>query len=197
MPLQCSWNLIDQSKIISLECAVISPLSNLYALSQSYDIRVGSVKILLHVLEVIFLSSIHNVSFSWFTMHFFVWLMNCSEAGGEIALQLAQYSRNVKVLYLIFFNDVISDDLSYSLWMFFPISRSVAHASEKDLIALGFQVSEESIIKLTLFSRSFLVFEFFSCNWLSWNSLLTSIIILWGKCAMYYKLPVIDRLATH
>ncbi|KAL6582312.1 hypothetical protein OROMI_006326 [Orobanche minor] len=71
--------------ILSLECAVISPLSNLYALSQSYSIRVGSVKILLHVLE----------------------------RHGE--------------------------KLRYSWPSILEMLRSVAHASEKDLIALGFQ----------------------------------------------------------
>ncbi|KAL6528116.1 hypothetical protein OROHE_015066 [Orobanche hederae] len=71
--------------ILSLECAVISPLSNLYALSQSYNIRVGSVKILLHVLE----------------------------RHGE--------------------------KLRYSWPNILEMLRSVAHASEKDLIALGFQ----------------------------------------------------------
>ncbi|CAA0836755.1 ARM repeat superfamily protein [Striga hermonthica] len=44
-------DLIIQSKLRSLECAVISPLSNLYSLSQIYDVRLGSVKILLHVIE--------------------------------------------------------------------------------------------------------------------------------------------------
>ncbi|KAL6548700.1 hypothetical protein OROGR_008466 [Orobanche gracilis] len=71
--------------ILSLECAVISPLSNLYSLSQSYNIRVGSVKILLHVLE----------------------------RHGE--------------------------KLRYSWSNILEMLRSVAHALEKDLIALGFQ----------------------------------------------------------
>lgn len=37
----------------SLECAVISPLRVLYLSTQSVDVRAGSLKILLHVLEVI------------------------------------------------------------------------------------------------------------------------------------------------
>ena len=38
----------------SLECAVISPLRVLYLSTQSVDVRAGSLKILLHVLEVTF-----------------------------------------------------------------------------------------------------------------------------------------------
>lgn len=37
----------------SLECAVISPLRVLYLSTQSVELRAGSLKILLHVLEVI------------------------------------------------------------------------------------------------------------------------------------------------
>lgn len=39
----------------SLECSVISPLKVLYFSTQSIDVRVGSLKILLHVLEVMLL----------------------------------------------------------------------------------------------------------------------------------------------
>lgn len=35
-----------------LECALISPLEVLYSSSQTYDVRAGALKILLHVLEV-------------------------------------------------------------------------------------------------------------------------------------------------
>lgn len=38
----------------SLECAVISPLRVLYFSTENFDVRVGSLKILLHVLEVIY-----------------------------------------------------------------------------------------------------------------------------------------------
>ncbi|KAL2456123.1 ARM repeat superfamily protein [Forsythia ovata] len=41
----------DQSDLRSLECAVISPLKVLCSSSESIDVRVGSLKILLHVLE--------------------------------------------------------------------------------------------------------------------------------------------------
>lgn len=37
----------------SLECAVISPLRVLYLSTESVELRAGSLKILLHVLEVI------------------------------------------------------------------------------------------------------------------------------------------------
>ncbi|KAK6139372.1 hypothetical protein DH2020_026880 [Rehmannia glutinosa] len=83
--VDASCDPIDQSKLRSLECAVISPLNDLYSLSQSFDVRVGSVKILLHVLE----------------------------RHGE--------------------------KLRYSWSNILEMLRSVAHASEKDLIALGFQ----------------------------------------------------------
>ncbi|GFP93569.1 protein mon2 homolog [Phtheirospermum japonicum] len=83
--VDASRDPINQSKLRSLECAVISPLKNLYSSSQSYDVRVGSVKILLHVLE----------------------------RHGE--------------------------KLRYSWPHILEMLRSVAHASEKDLVALGFQ----------------------------------------------------------
>ncbi|XP_073141433.1 uncharacterized protein [Henckelia pumila] len=75
----------DYSKLRSLECAVISPLNSLYCSSQSIDVRIGSLKILLHVLE----------------------------RHGE--------------------------KLRYSWPDILEMLRSVAHASEKDLITLGFQ----------------------------------------------------------
>ncbi|XP_075500953.1 uncharacterized protein LOC142539404 isoform X2 [Primulina tabacum] len=75
----------DYSKLRSLECAVISPLNSLYCSSQSIDVRIGSLKILLHVLE----------------------------RHGE--------------------------KLRYSWPYILEMLRSVADASEKDLITLGFQ----------------------------------------------------------
>nr|XP_027107485.1 protein MON2 homolog isoform X2 [Coffea arabica] len=69
----------------TLECAVISPLDTLYSSSKSFDIRAGSLRILLHVLE----------------------------RHGE--------------------------KLCYSWQNILETLRSVALASEKDLIALGFQ----------------------------------------------------------
>ncbi|CAJ1976202.1 unnamed protein product [Sphenostylis stenocarpa] len=42
---------VNLSKLRSLECSVISPLKVLYFSTQSVDIRVGSLKILLHLLE--------------------------------------------------------------------------------------------------------------------------------------------------
>ncbi|XVF57298.1 hypothetical protein PTKIN_Ptkin06aG0194000 [Pterospermum kingtungense] len=68
-----------------LECATISPLRVLYSSSQSIDVRAGSLKILLHVLE------------------------RCGEK------------------------------LQYSWSNILELLRSVADASEKDLITLGFQ----------------------------------------------------------
>lgn len=47
-------------KLRSLECAVISPLNDLYSLSQSPDVRAASLKILLHVLEVIINHSLNT-----------------------------------------------------------------------------------------------------------------------------------------
>ncbi|CAI9769498.1 unnamed protein product [Fraxinus pennsylvanica] len=46
-----STNQTDKLDLRSLECAVISPLKVLYSSSESIDVRVGSLKILLHVLE--------------------------------------------------------------------------------------------------------------------------------------------------
>ncbi|KAM7273445.1 hypothetical protein ACFE04_028109 [Oxalis oulophora] len=69
----------------SLECAVISPLRVLYLSSQSNDVRAGSLKILLHVLE------------------------RCGES------------------------------LQYSWRDILEMLRSVADATEKDLVTLGFQ----------------------------------------------------------
>ncbi|KAG2402271.1 uncharacterized protein HKW66_Vig0234670 [Vigna angularis] len=42
---------VNVDKLRSLECSVISPLKVLYFSTQSVDVRVGSLKILLHVLE--------------------------------------------------------------------------------------------------------------------------------------------------
>ncbi|KAL5196023.1 Protein MON2 [Glycine soja] len=42
---------VNLDKLRSLECSVISPLKVLYFSTQSVDVRVGSLKILLHVLE--------------------------------------------------------------------------------------------------------------------------------------------------
>jgi hypothetical protein len=41
------------AELRSLECSVISPLRVLYFSTQNIDVRAGSLKILLHVLEVI------------------------------------------------------------------------------------------------------------------------------------------------
>ncbi|KAL3843987.1 hypothetical protein ACJIZ3_001390 [Penstemon smallii] len=49
--VDASNDQIDHSSLRSLEFAVISPLNDLYSLSQSIDVRAGSLKILLHVLE--------------------------------------------------------------------------------------------------------------------------------------------------
>lgn len=48
----------------SLECAVISPLRVLYLSTQSVELRAGSLKILLHVLEVI-CNNINHFKFSF------------------------------------------------------------------------------------------------------------------------------------
>ncbi|KAK9215301.1 hypothetical protein WN944_007306 [Citrus x changshan-huyou] len=74
-----------QGDLRSLECAVISPLRVLYFSTQSTDVRAGTLKILLHVLE------------------------RCGEK------------------------------LHYSWPSILALLRSVADASEKDLITLGFQ----------------------------------------------------------
>ncbi|XP_058754253.1 uncharacterized protein LOC131627411 isoform X2 [Vicia villosa] len=51
-PLQTSQEKeADLDKLMSLECSVISPLKALYFSTQSVDVRLGSLKILLHVLE--------------------------------------------------------------------------------------------------------------------------------------------------
>lgn len=52
----------------SVECSVISPLKVLYFSTQSVDVRVGSLKILLHVLEVMLLL-IGQVSLSFLFPH--------------------------------------------------------------------------------------------------------------------------------
>ncbi|TKY52157.1 MON protein [Spatholobus suberectus] len=50
--LQSSQEMeVNLDKLRSLECSVISPLKVLYFSTQSVDVRVGSLKILLHVLE--------------------------------------------------------------------------------------------------------------------------------------------------
>lgn len=41
-----------ETELRSLECALITPLRDLYLNTQSIDVRAGSLKILLHVLEV-------------------------------------------------------------------------------------------------------------------------------------------------
>ncbi|KAL7239326.1 hypothetical protein ACSBR2_005270 [Camellia fascicularis] len=73
------------AELRSLECAVISPLRVLYVSNQSIDVRAGSLKILLHVLE----RHGENLHYSW-----------------------------PNILEML---------------------RSVADASEKDLVTLGFQ----------------------------------------------------------
>ncbi|KAH1229747.1 Protein MON2 [Glycine max] len=42
---------VNLDKLMSLECSIISPLKVLYFSTQSVDVRIGSLKILLHVLE--------------------------------------------------------------------------------------------------------------------------------------------------
>ncbi|XP_020208634.1 protein MON2 homolog isoform X2 [Cajanus cajan] len=49
--LEPSQMEVNIDKLRSLECSVISPLKVLYFSTQSVDVRVGSLKILLHVLE--------------------------------------------------------------------------------------------------------------------------------------------------
>ncbi|KAL2325430.1 hypothetical protein Fmac_024488 [Flemingia macrophylla] len=49
--LQSSQMEVNLDKLRSLECSVISPLKVLYFSTQSVDVRIGSLKILLHVLE--------------------------------------------------------------------------------------------------------------------------------------------------
>ncbi|CAK9187180.1 unnamed protein product [Ilex paraguariensis] len=79
------------TELRSLECAIISPLTVLYSSTQSFDVRAGSLKILLHVLE----------------------------RHGE--------------------------KLHYSWPNILELLRSVADASEKDIVALGFQVRKEKL----------------------------------------------------
>jgi hypothetical protein len=55
-------------KLTSLECSIISPLKVLYFSTQSVDVRVGSLKILLHVLEVILILS-GQVLFSYLSTY--------------------------------------------------------------------------------------------------------------------------------
>ncbi|KAL0380110.1 UNVERIFIED_CONTAM: protein MON2 [Sesamum angustifolium] len=97
--LDASNDLHDQS-MFRLECAVISPLNDLYSLSQSFDVRAGSLKILVHVLE----------------------------RHGE--------------------------KLHYSWPNILEMLRSVALASEKDLIALGFQHVFVLLLNKTLQHKS-------------------------------------------
>lgn len=56
-------------KLRILECSVISPLKVLYFSTQSIDVRVGSLKILLHVLEVMPLLA-GQVLFSFYFLMF-------------------------------------------------------------------------------------------------------------------------------
>ncbi|XP_031260059.1 protein MON2 homolog [Pistacia vera] len=82
----CGWKApYSLDKLRSLECAVISPLRVLYFSTQSTDVRAGTLKILLHILE------------------------RCGEK------------------------------LHYSWSNILEMLRSVADASEKDLVTLGFQ----------------------------------------------------------
>lgn len=60
----------DLDKLMSLECSVISPLKALYFSTQSVDVRLGSLKILLHVLEVLLLLTGH------FCFHFYFLILN-------------------------------------------------------------------------------------------------------------------------
>jgi len=69
--LMCVYNMqmeVNLDKLRSLECSVISPLKVLYFSTQSVDVRVGSLKILLHVLEVMLLL-IGQVSLSFLFPH--------------------------------------------------------------------------------------------------------------------------------
>ncbi|KAG4997547.1 hypothetical protein JHK85_028986 [Glycine max] len=47
---------VNLDKLMSLECSIISPLKVLYFSTQSVDVRIGSLKILLHVLEYLCLT---------------------------------------------------------------------------------------------------------------------------------------------
>ncbi|XP_028101923.1 protein MON2 homolog isoform X2 [Camellia sinensis] len=80
------------AELRSLECAVVSPLRVLYVSNQSIDVRAGSLKILLHVLE----RHGENLHYSW-----------------------------PNILEML---------------------RSVADASEKDLVTLGFQVRKANTL---------------------------------------------------
>lgn len=84
-------------KLRSLECSVISPLKVLYFSTQSVDVRVGSLKILLHVLEVMLLLT-GQVLFSFFVSLFLESLSDVlfkkilPEIWRKTSLQLAQYT---------------------------------------------------------------------------------------------------------
>lgn len=84
-------------KLRSLECSVISPLTVLYFSTQSVDVRVGSLKILLHVLEVMLLLT-GQVLFPFFISLFLESLSDVlfkkilPEIWRKISLQLAQYT---------------------------------------------------------------------------------------------------------
>jgi hypothetical protein len=116
------------SQLKLLECSVISPLRVLYSSTQSIDVRAGSLKILLHVLEV------KRCCWWWNRMCFFgvlwvayayiFWLTLSTEAWRKTILQLAKYSWNVKVKnhcfqWVILIGFSIFLDLSFLLLLCF------------------------------------------------------------------------------
>lgn len=83
-------------RMMSLECSVISPLKVLYFSTQSVDVRLGSLKILLHVLEVMLLLIV-QVLFSFFVSLFLISSSDVIfkillEIWRKTSLQLAEYT---------------------------------------------------------------------------------------------------------
>lgn len=140
------------AELRSLECSVISSLRVLYFSTQTADVRAGSLKILLHVLEVIWhywrwITSnclCYLLMRMWLFLELLLtvgWIFLFQRHGERLyyswsnILEMLRFSMRICYFYPFFYESVPLVDL-----IFISAFRSVVDATEKDLVTLGFQV---------------------------------------------------------
>ena len=55
--------MVNESETVSFEYAVLSPLVILYSSNKNFDVQVGALKILLHVLEVLTVPHMSSIGY--------------------------------------------------------------------------------------------------------------------------------------